>query len=108
MNWDVLPEDQTPCNIYQENVHRIEGIEKIFKITKVFAPFMVVEVQKRKGWQSVVLGTEKTELDISGYNIKRILISEKVEDKDKCNAEAVIIAVDQLSHKDSESEHDGG
>ena len=88
-------------------MHRIEGIEKIFKITKISAPLMVVEVQKRKGWQSVVLGTEKTELDISGYNIKGILISENVEDKDKCNAEAVIIAVNQLSHKDSEPEYDG-
>lgn len=89
-------------------MHRIECVEEILQATNIFASFMVVEIKKHKGWQSVVFGTEKAELNVACHDIQRKLISENVEDKDEGNAKTVVVRMDLLGYKDSKCKHKAG
>ena len=84
-------------------MHRIKCIEQILQIPDLSASLMVVEIKKHKRRKSIVLSAKEAQLQISRYYIERGLVSEQVDDKDKPNAEAIVITVDTFCNKYSKS-----
>ena len=66
---DTSSENQTPCNIYQENMYRVECVEQIFEVSDPAASLMIVEIKKQKAGEGVIFCTEKADLDKACHNV---------------------------------------
>ena len=86
-------------------MYRVECVEQILEVPNPGASLMVVEIKKHKAGEGVVFCAEKAQLDKACHNIERELRSENIEDKDKADAETVIVGVDMLGQQDPSSKN---
>ena len=89
-------------------MYRVECVEQILEAPNPGASLIVVEIKKHKAGEGVVFCAEKAQLDKACHDIERELRSENIEDKDKADAETMVISIELLGGKDAKSKRKTG